>query len=169
MAIDYSIELNCEVRRALAGDDIAQGTHAILDALKARNRAVSTRQRLAEIGQNDDGYRIVVKEIVGQQVREREVSLADLDQQAQRLSQHVEHCRRCCANLTGGMAGCTNAMSYPISQASEAFLMLRIQDGKSLTGGLLLKAIKEMKLTGSPVAQMRRQGLFQSKVPLIKK
>lgn len=169
MAIDYSIELDCEVRRALAGEDAAQGTTAILDALKAQNRAASTRQRLAEAGQDALDYRIVVKEIVGQKVVERNVSLADLDREAQRLSRYAQHCRGCRANMTGELAGCTNAISYPIAQAVEEYLLAHIQEERSLTGGLLLKTIKDMQLAGSPVAQMRRQGLLERTAPLKKK
>lgn len=169
MAFDYSIELQCPVRQALAGDDAQQGTELILKSLKARNRARVTREQLEQAGVKPEGYTIVIKEIVGSRQTERKVSLAELDREGAALDSHAPTCAACPANIRKETCGCTGAIPYPFARDGEAILLTHVQPAGTLMGDLLLKSIDDFQLDGAPVAAMRREGLFETPSSVTKK
>jgi hypothetical protein len=170
MAVDTVLNWPCEVKQTLQQREETPATVQLVELLKSRHRVI----RLAEIAQEkgipEDQMSVTIQ-VDGPPTREstRVVSLPTLREQAAVLDPLESHCAGCAANASSQAFGCIHFTQYPISQASEQWLMDRVQPPNSPGGFLLLAAFQDLGYDGEPIKEYRSRGLFEAPEPFVKK
>ena len=164
MAIDYGITLDCEPRRHFGSGNTEHGTVEILEKLKARDRARMLREvaRTKGIDLATQKVTMNVHDREGKPVQ-RQVTMAELELEAQALDTHAAACVGCPANVLGEPYGCYAAIHYPISAAGEAWLISRIQPPGTMGAIMCADYISEFGVTGERTKQLRQTGHFESR------
>lgn len=173
MAIDYAVSLECEPKRYFGNGDALQGELAILERLKARNRARVVREMMRQKGMSDANPTINVQTVDAQgNAVERKVTVAELEAEARALDEQAVACANCPANILSQPYGCNGAINYPVPQAGEAWLLSRVQPPGTLGAKLCAEFMDEFKIAGDAIRQLRAGGFFEAKqassVPLVK-
>lgn len=161
MSCDYWVELDCAPRRALGNGDVEQGGNAILETLKAAAHASLIEQVAAErgVGPDDIPLRFVQSRPEGS--TEVELRHSELLVEAARFGPHAGACEGCAANVRESPAGCYLQLAYPVKEATEAWLLERLQPPGTVGGFLLERALDDFGYDGEPVKEMRHHGLFE--------
>jgi hypothetical protein len=162
LAIDYVLDLPCAVKHALPTEQLAArikdgGGAGIFDMLRYQgdqrpaSEIIITRRRQTPQGEQDQTVTL-------QQMIDADDDLEPLE----------PHCLGCSANLRTAAFGCFGSINYPITAATEAWLMALLPAQLTSTAGeLLMRAIKDFGYDGAPVAAMRRrEDLFEAKKPV---
>lgn len=165
MGIDHLIQLDCGPRRALGGQDLAQGSRAIMEAIKAAERASMLRKMAAQQGIPPETMKVRSVKLLPTGPVEVDVTIAELDRQSTVLAPHIPKCKGCPANLLGSSFGCYDSVSYPIPTAVEEWLMDRVQAPDTVGGTFLHKAIADFGYDGSAVRSYRQRQLFEASTP----
>lgn len=165
MGIDHLIQLDCGVRRALGGADLERGSHAIMEAIKAADRAAMMRKMAAQQGIPAETMSIRSVKLLPTGPVEVDLTVAELDRQSQVLAPHVATCKGCPANLLGSAFGCYDSVPYPIPAAVEEWLMDRVQAPDTVGGTFLHRAIADFRYDGSAVRSYRERKLFEAPSP----
>lgn len=173
MAIDYAVTLDCAARRHFGGGDASRGTLDILDRLKARNRAESVREFARQQGLTNVSPTVTVQTQDAQgNLVEKQISVVEMEAEAMPLDAHAAACAGCPANFQARPYGCYGAINYPVSQAGEAWLLSRVQPPGTMGAQLCAEFMKEFRVSGDGIRQLRGQGLYEAgkagKVTLIK-
>jgi hypothetical protein len=157
MGIDYVVDLGCPPKETFS-------TSEIMAMVKARGRAEAVMELARAHGdlRSADAFQfeLVIETPAG--VEQREVSAQELFDQSLPLTEHGHHCAGCAANGEGGVLpdayGCYGNIPYPISPATEAWLMSLFPDDLETTAGvLLLRALEDFEWNGAYAASMREQ------------
>lgn len=165
MGIDHLIQLNCEVRGSLAGDDLESGSRQIMAAVKAAEHASMARKTAPQRGIPVEMLKVRwVKFLPTGPVEAVVITVAELERQATVLAPHIAKCQGCPANVVGGAFGCYDSISYPISAAVEEWMMDRVQAPDTVGGRLFHKAIADFGY-GSKVRSYRQRKLFEAPEP----
>jgi hypothetical protein len=164
MAIDYGVTLDCQPRQHFGDGNPQQGTIEILEKLKSRDRAKAIRDiaRSKGIDLSNQKITLNVHDRDGNPIQ-KQVTVAELESEAQVLDQLSAACVGCPANFLGQPYGCYGAIHYPISAAGESWLLSRVQPPGSLGALLCADFLSEFSVTGQRTAQLRQEGLFESK------
>ena len=154
MGVDYVVDLACEPKGAL-------GTQEIVDLLKARSRAEYVRDMMRSQGDtrplSEMTFETVVLRPEGP-IRE-EVCVQALFDDAQALDPLAEHCDGCEARCAPRPFGCVGYVSYPITAASEAWLLEQLPDRFDDSAGVMLdNAVRDFGWDGSYTRHLRAQG-----------
>jgi len=168
MAIDYSIQYDCEPRRNFTSD-------GILDRLKLRDRAAMIIRMYRENGDerppSEMGYEFTRSTPEGESETELMV-VQDVLDQANQLDTFAHHCRGCPANRLGTPYGCSGFIQYPISGAAEAWLLnqLPLPHEAPLVWLLIKQGVEQFVYDGSTIQPLRATGVtyFEDRVPALR-
>jgi len=154
VGVDYVVDLPCAVK-----SDIPTGR--LVGLIKGRSQA----NTILELARRDGGQSSPA-EIVFGRVRQlpggttyEDVSVQALLDEAAPLRDYEHYCAGCPANSRGEPFGCYGYLPYPISAATEAWLLARLPE--SLDGGagqLLRAAVRDVGYDGGRIRDMRRRG-----------
>jgi hypothetical protein len=161
VSIDYTLNYDCDVKRALGGPggfEQAVKDHAHLSTMREIMEGdPTTKDALADhtvhqLARIDEKGMQVYEKVTGRQVRER----------GEVLLQYQAQCKECPANLSDVPAGCSPCIHYPISAAAEDWLMdLLPADLESDVRGLLFKQfVKDFGRNGKVVDGLRKSEVF---------
>ena len=164
MGVDFILHYRCRPKEELGNGDVLAGTDRLLAASKARNRAEVIAELCRRDGESPEGKKVVVGLLTANDgtVRENEVTYEQLVEEGQVPTRYESECAACPGNVHGGLLGCMGYLNYPIPQASEQWLMERVQPSGSVGGQLFLRAIRDFGYTGEPIRNFRQGGLFES-------
>lgn len=164
MAIDYCVALACEPKLQFGQGDAARGATEILEALKSQNRAAAFRAMAQKAGK-DPATTLMTLRVHDQDGNpvEKQTTLAELEEHARGLDEKAGYCRVCRANVLGQAYGCFGAINYPISGPGENWLISRLQPLGTIGAQICLDYMKEFKIDGESIANLRKGGFFQSK------
>lgn len=163
MGIDWIVDFGCPAKEAL-------GTESILHMLKARSRAAtiieSARSRGDERPPDELEFEMVLLGPDGPQ--QRRLSAGSLLAQAAPLDVHANGCEGCPANVGARPYGCVGYISYPITAASERWLLGRLpREPDSTAGAFLRRALTDFGWDGAGTRRMReRPEIFEAREPL---
>jgi hypothetical protein len=170
MAVDWVLSLPCRPKEALGDGDSLAGTDALLECIKAGNRAAALADLARRSGDSPEGKSVVIRVVrPGGGVEDQEVRYEDLVAQSRRLGPLAADCAGCPGNVRGRPFGCVGAVNYPIPRAVEEWLAGRLQPASAVGGKLFLAAVRDFGYTGEPVRRFRAAGLFESDQPVPKR
>ena len=171
MAIDYAIQLPCDVRRQVP-------EAKLLSMVKHKDRAEFAigQFRQAQPGMdlativNECTVRIMVQTPEGVS-REMPVTIAQMLSMVAPLEQLKGACKGCPANVWGRDFGCIGGVNYPIALQVEEWLVARMPDDAKRPGmELLFKFLADLDIDGAPVDVHRsRKEMFESRTPAVRK
>ncbi len=152
MAIDYVIDYACVPKEALT-------TEGIVERLKARERAQAVIGLFRENGDqrppSEMGFEFTRTNAAGEEVTQVIVVQEMLDRAAE-LDPLAQYCAGCPANVSGAPFGCVGSIAYPISAASERWLLDQLPGiDQPLAWLLLRQGVQEMGYDGAPVRPLR--------------
>jgi hypothetical protein len=159
MGADFIVHRACEPKRALGEGDALEGTKAMLEMLKAHNRAELLAANAG--GRDPRSLRLKVVRTGSGGAVEQEVSYGELRAAAASLHAHAGSCGGCPANVSGNPFGCFGAVAYPVTAVAERWMVDRLQPADRPGGSLLLDAIHDFRYDGAPIREMRARGLFE--------
>ncbi|GMV81679.1 MAG: hypothetical protein AMXMBFR7_28630 [Planctomycetota bacterium] len=166
MAVDYIINLPCEPKLAFGTGDLLQGTGAILELLKARNRAAAIVEIAKAKGKSPSEISVTVRVLTPDGIEQQQsVTHGTLVEQCQPLAAHAAACRNCPGNSLQTEYGCYGALNYPVPASAERWLFAKLQPPSHVGGNLFLQSVKQFDNRGTEVERMRAAGLFESKLP----
>lgn len=153
MAIDYSIDFDCEPKQTFT-------TNGIMERLKGEERAQTI---IALFRKNGDdrppskmGFEFTRSTPDGQE-ETRVIVVQELLDQAEQLKPYAHHCEGCPANVLKRPFGCIGHVGYPISTQAETWLLdqLPVPD-EPLIWLLLRQGVDEFEYDGSSIAPLRQ-------------
>lgn len=153
MAIDYSVDFDCEPKRTFTTD-------GIMERLKGEQRANTI---IALFRKNGDdrppskmGFEFTRSTPDGKE-ETRVIVVQDLIDQAEQLKPYAHHCEGCPANVHKRSFGCMGQVSYPISAQTETWLLdqMPVPD-EPLIWLLLRQGVEEFEYDGSSIAPLRQ-------------
>lgn len=152
MAIDYVIDYACVPKEVLT-------TEGIVERLKARERAQAVIRLFRENGDqrppSEMGFEFTRTNAAGEEETQVIVVQAMLDRAAE-LDPLAQYCAGCPANVSGEPFGCVGSIAYPISAASERWLLDQLPGiDQPLAWLLLRQGVQEMGYDGAPVRPLR--------------
>lgn len=165
MGIDHLIQLDCDVRRGLAGKDLAEGSRRIMEAIKAAERASMMRKMAQQQGIPVETLKVRSVKLLPTGPVEADVTVAELDRQSTVLAPYIPKCKGCPVNLLGSAFGCYDSVAYPIPPAVEEWLMNRVQAPDTVGGTFLHRATADFGYDGSAVRSYRQRKLFEAPSP----
>ncbi len=166
MAIEILVDLPCPVKEVFPADELIR-------KVRARDRANQALENARAEGDDRDPEAIAVRFVRadgegGERVEEQ--TLGAILRASEGLEAHATACEKCPARVARRAFGCVETIGYPISRATEEFLMDRLPPMLGTLGGtFLVRAVREMKFDGAPVARMRAEGrlFFESERAVI--
>jgi len=166
MALDFIIDLPCNPKRTLAGNDApAEGVRRLLGLWKLQNIADAVRARAAAGGQNPSEVRIqLMVARAGEETVPTALNLAEIETQTEVLRSFAPDCSTCPVSPHGRIAGCIGSLNYPIAQSAEEWLLGRVAPPDTAGGFLLLSAIRDFRYDGAITRSWREKKLFASPV-----
>lgn len=152
MAIEWLVGLDCKPKQLV-------GTERLVSKVKAQRQAEGLLDMVRAQGDTRDPAFIVLTTVRtgpdGEQVQ-TQVSLAELLRQGDNLPALATACEGCPANVLGAPFGCYGSVAYPITEATEQWLLqLLPEDLESTAGTFLTGAIADFSYDGAPVARLR--------------
>ena len=166
MGLDYIVNLSCKPKLTFGRGDLARGTADVLARQKAKNQADMLAQMAEEEGQDLGEIAITIADGRG---GERNVSHAELVQQAAPLAEHASACEDCPANVIGRPYGCIGSVSYPIDDDGEKWLLGRVAGAGKEAQRLMFAAIDDFGYDGEEIREHRAEGIFENKRALTAK
>lgn len=168
MAIDYYIQLPCQVRSTVSDRDL-------LRMEKARNRANAALDILRKNPQlqrdlPESEWVIGINVMGPNGPAEHTVKIADMLAEAGPLDELSVHCSGCPANLRNTSFGCGGAINYPITEDAERWLIAQLPvDLDGAAGQMLVRAINELQFTGAKIDAARsRKKLYAASKPAVR-
>lgn len=154
MAIDYTIDYDCEPKRQLSTEGIRQ-------RLKGAERAALIIQQYRDVGDerppSEMGFEFTQRTPEGE-TEAQVVIVQDLLDQAAELEPLIHHCEGCPANQLGRPFGCMGFINYPITAAGEAWLIDRLPvPDEALVWLLLKQGVDRFLYDGQQIAMLRQQ------------
>lgn len=155
MAIDYVIALDCEPKQRFT----AAG---IIERIKMRERARIVVKQYRDAGDErpltEIGFEFSRSTPDGESEPALIIVQDALDEAAE-LDEVTHFCKGCPANRTGHPFGCIGYISYPISEAGEAWLLNQLPVPDEPLAWLLLKqGVEGFQYDGQQIALLREQG-----------
>ncbi len=157
MGADYILHHTCDTKLSLGDGDTTAGTAVLLAMLKAESRAATVLEMMQKDGQNPETASITMVVIGPDGPEERQVTRAELMEQAAGLADLAPHCRDCDACVLSKSFGCVGYLNYPITEAVERWIVERIQPASTLGGSLLLGAIADFHYDGTAMRGWRKR------------
>lgn len=163
MAVDYCVSFECELKKYFGKGDALNGTVAILDMLKAEGRGEVIRELAEQEGRDPYEMQVTLR-VPGPNGHpiEKQVTLADLEKESAPLKARSQVCSGCPANVTQSPYGCFGAVNYPISYNTEIWISDRIYSSDISGNFFCYHFMKENRVSGKFIKQLRKQGLFES-------
>jgi len=158
VGIDYLIDYGCPPKHAFS---LAE----LVARLKGKERAERIIRLYRDNGDwrppSEMGFEFVRRAADGAEETEVVIVQNLLDAAAE-LEPWAEHCRACPANRFADAFGCMDAISYPITERAERWLLARLpEESHPLPYMLLQKAIREHGYKGEIARKLRaQQGVF---------
>lgn len=157
MAIDYIVDYGCAPKATL-------GTAGILERLKGRARAETIIRLYRKSGDtrppSEMGFELSRTNAQGDDETQVIVVQTLLDEAAE-LDPLASFCAACPANVTGEPFGCMGLVQYPISAASEIWLLKQLPSPEEPLPWLLLRqTLTEMGYTGAAIAPLRTNSTY---------
>jgi hypothetical protein len=153
MAIDYVVDYDCAPKQALT-------TEGIIERVKARERAEIVIREFRAAGDtrpaSEMGFEFTR---TGEETQLYVVQ--DVLDFAAELEPYAPACQGCPANLRGEPFGCYAQISYPISDAAEAWLLARMPDiDEPILWFLLRDSVHKLDERESPVKPLRANPVY---------
>lgn len=157
MAIDYIIEYPCTPRQQMTSD-------GILERLKGQERAAAIIRMYREAGDDRPPSQMGFEFTFSTPEQQADTVLVNvqhvLDDVAD-LDQYAHHCQNCPANRQGKPYGCTGFIQYPISAASEAWLLNQLPSTDAPLVWLLLKqGVENFMYDGANIKLLRQNKTY---------
>lgn len=174
MGVDLVLLYDCRPRRELGAGNVGAGTHAILDGVKAQNRAEMVANLARKNGQDLDSIRVQVAHNFPGVTPDHDrkpttVGYRDLLAGYDPLRPFEPDCDGCPANASGVPFGCSRGfVNYPVPPSAEEWIADRLQPPGTVGGHLLFAALRDFNLTGEPLAGYRKQGLLAAPAPAVR-
>lgn len=174
MAIDYIIDIDCEIKRQLTKE-------GLVSMVKQRNYANAVVAALKKEGKSDDvimKHEFRFQRMTPGGIEEKPQKISDLLECTRHLDTLGAHCKTCyfggngIGHLDGNVEpfGCYNIINYPISGKAEEWLADIARDALARGGSrlLTLNYIIDNKVSGHEINKLRnKQGRFlELKKPL---
>lgn len=174
MAIDYIIDIDCEIKRQLTKE-------GLVSMVKQRNYANAVVAALKKEGKSDDvimKHEFRFQRMTPGGIEEKPQKISDLLECTRHLDTLGAHCKTCyfggngIGHLDGNVEpfGCYNIINYPISGKAEEWLADIARDALAKGGSrlLTLNYIIDNKVSGHEINKLRnKQGRFlELKKPL---
>jgi hypothetical protein len=170
MAIDYIIDMDCEVKRQLTKD-------GLVSMVKQKNRAAALIDVLAKGGKSREealNHTFRLQLMTPRGIEEKEQKVSDLLESTRHLETLGAHCTNCVLRpnglneaLSGGPTiepfGCYRSINYPISRKAEEWLAGIAREALANGGAssITLNYIVDNKVTGREINALRgHQGRF---------
>jgi hypothetical protein len=166
MACDYIVNYECVPKREYGRGDIIAGTEALLEMVKARNRAEAIEYYAEQLGKAPEQESVTLNLVTPEGVSEqRQVTYGELSEEAAPLEVIAPRCADCPANFLERTMGCSGAINYPVSSEIERWVVEQIEPADHVGGNLCLQFMKEFQVDGSQSKGMRSAGFFEDKRP----
>lgn len=174
MAIDYIIDIDCEIKRQLTKE-------GLVSMVKQRNYANAVVAALKKEGKSDDvimKHEFRFQRMTPGGIEEKPQKISDILECTRHLDTLGAHCKTCyfggngIGHLDGNVEpfGCYNIINYPISGKAEEWLADIARDALAKGGSrlLTLNYIIDNKVSGHEINKLRnKQGRFlELKKPL---
>lgn len=154
MGIDYIVDLDCAPKRALS-------VEGLMGRLKGRDRAAKIIQLYRDQGDMRPPAQMAFEMVRRLPNGSEEVELIvvqDLLDAAQELTPWEGECVGCPANAGRRAFGCTGTINYPLSEASERWLLAQLPTNEHpLLFMLLGRALRDMGYSGERAAPLRAE------------
>jgi hypothetical protein len=162
--IYYYIDLDCPPRRDIGGDELLDGIRRLLLADHVRKQVNDGKATAVPDWEIRFKRRLVTPD--GETV-ESEMTVADVEQQAQPLREREGFCLDCPAAVTGAPYSCTQTIALPLSAKAEQWLVDRAAPPASLSGQLVRRSAEALGLGACETLDAWRQaGFLEAKSPL---
>ena len=164
MPLDFVIDLPCNPKRLLAGDDAPEeGVRRLLGLGKLEAIADEVRTRADGSGQNPSELRIrLVVARAGEETVPTPLTLAEIEAQTEVLRSFAPDCSKCLVSPNGRLVGCIGSVAHPISQSAEEWLLDRMAPPDTAGGFLVRSAIRDFHYDGAITKAWREKKLFAS-------
>lgn len=165
MAIDYDLQMPCEVRKSMPEAKLlAMVRHLEIAEFAIEKLKVTEPKSDMNAILNNYKIEIAVNEPDGT-AREMPVTIAQILAMVAPLENLKHNCAPCRANVSDRNFGCIAKINYPVSTEAEEWLLARLPDDvKSPSLSLLFKFLADLEIDGSPVDSFRnRPKMFVSK------
>jgi hypothetical protein len=166
MAIDYIIDMDCEVKRQLTRD-------GLVSMIKQRDRAKAIMDLLEKEGRSKEevlSHKFKVQFLTPHGVEEKEQTVSDLLESTRHLDTLQSQCNACALRLNKvgdalsgpgpaiGAFGCYGSINYPISRRAEEWLAERAREALARGGAnaMTLNYILDNRVTGREMNALRR-------------
>lgn len=169
MALDYVLQLPCEVRKNVPETRLVAlvGYMSLAEFAVAEIRKSNPTVPMETIL---DKYEVRVSQTRPDGTAEQvPMTVGQLVALAQPIGQYRGHCPPCRANIADRPFGCIAKINYPIRRESEEWLLSRLPgDMKDPNLLLLLRFLSDLKIDGRAVDAMRPK-LFELTEPVVRR
>jgi len=170
MAIDFSVQLPCAVRKSIPEAKLrTMVSHwGLAEFAIGKLKQTYPQHDMAKIVQYS--VEIGVRTPQGT-TKQTPVTIAQILTMIAPLQEVKAHCEGCPANVSERSFGCIGKVNYPIKNEAEQWLLARLpDDAKGPDLSLLLQFISDMEIDGAPVDSRRTNPhMFESKTPALRK
>ena len=165
MAVDYTIDYGCPVKRAVGGIEAFLQLGKVAGQASALEELKATQPDFTD----DTPVRHFVSTPEGKQESEP-CTLRELRRQAQTLYNQEPTCRDCPANVLGQAGGCSGCVHYPVPASTEQWIMDQLP--KRIKGDtrweLFKAAVKDFGCNAEYVDRLRRcDGFYELRKPYV--
>jgi len=165
MGLDYFVRRNCPAQETL-------GTDGFLSHMQRRRQLAMFRPGATMIVDGREVAVAIPPGGVGVQMRgpqgttSSRLQHGDLEALDASLARFQPACHDCPANLSGAPFGCYGFVSYPISAATELWLMAKIKLG-GVDAAVATTTLRQLGITGDRSAELRTRGqmFFEADAP----
>ncbi len=165
MAIDFSLQLPCQVRQAIPELKLRSMVRhlGLAQFAVAKFRAAYPQYDMQTIAAKCT----VEIAITGPDgiARQAPVTIGQLMNLIEPLEGVKGHCRGCRGEVSGRSFGCIGKVNYPVPAEAEQWLLARLpEDGRNPGLVLLFKLLADLGIDGAPVEALRaRPQIFESR------
>jgi hypothetical protein len=169
MSFDYYIQYPCKVRESASDEELLQMEKSKNRAEYVLNLMRNDPKTDKSIPESEWTFQVMVQRPEG--LEEKRVKIVDLLAESVPLKSLSVNCKGCTANIKQVDFGCGGAINYPLTAATEKWLISMLpEDINSQAGKLLQMAINDFNFDGKAIdASRNRKDLYESSVPEIRK
>jgi len=161
MGADFAMLIGCDVRKAFSEDSL-QATEALVTEIKQR----SSLDAVLRINESGSMPLSVLKVVNGPDgLVETTTSLDDLIASVKRLEQLESRCDGCAMRTMNTPFGCTGYIRYPITAATEEWLVEQMGEEGSLGAKLRKQLAQEIGAHGSIGSNWRARQILEREKP----
>ena len=171
MAIDYSLNFNCDAKSNIPEEKflllvrgMALAEYSV-QRIRQQHPDWSIQQILNDVEVN------FVQTRPNGKIEEAPITIGELVARAEPLRKFKDQCKNCRANISDRSFGCVAKINYPIKKESEEWLVSRLPDDeKDPSLQVLFEFLNDLEIDGAKVDKAReRAKLFELKQGAVKK